>query len=80
MNNGRFSGISNFFCKEWSKENLLYEVFNESVFALNQTMTFSSSVFIDWNSVSDFFPDKNKFVSSANMAGVKSFKQIIYMN
>ena len=32
-------------------------------------MAFSSSVFNDLNNVSIFFPENNKFVSSANMTG-----------
>lgn len=70
MNNGRFPTIYIFFFKEWSKEISVFEAFNESVFALNQTMAFSSFGLIDWNNFSVFFPYKNKFVSSANMAGV----------
>ena len=47
MNIGKFSGISIFFFKEWSKENLVFEVFNESLFDLNETMAFSSFALIN---------------------------------
>ena len=60
-----------FFFKEWNKECLVFELFNESLFALKQTVTFFSSVFINWNNVSIFFADKKKFASSADMIGVK---------
>ena len=71
MNNGQFSGLTIVFFNEWSKKKLVFEVFNESLFVFNQTLDFSSSVFIDWNNVSIIFPDKNKFLSSAKMTVIK---------
>ena len=53
-----------FIFKECNKENLAFEVFHESLFAYESFCAYR-------NNVSIFFPDKTKFVSSANMTGLK---------
>ena len=52
--------------------NLVLDVFRESLFALNHSEMFSSSEFSIENSVLMFFPDKNRFVSSAKRMNFKT--------
>ena len=82
-NRGKIFGTSFLFLVEWKREYFVFEIFKESLLALNQFATFLSSLLI----VSKRFPilewEINKFVSSANIIGVSLLellnRSIIYM-
>ena len=63
-----------FFDGLWKKENLVFLRFNDNLLALNQLLTFVSSLFIFSNKMLMSLCEKKRFVSSANMIGFSTFE------
>ena len=82
-NGGKIFRISFLFLVKWHKKYFVFEIFKESLLALNQFATFLSSSFIVSKRFSTLESEINKFASSANIIGVSLLellkRSFIYM-
>ena len=70
---GSRSGILSLFDDLWKKTNF-FLTFDYNVLALNESLTFVSSLFIFSNKILMSLCEKKRFVSSVNMVGFSTFE------